>query len=76
MPDMPEVPEGRCMVCRAAWEPCRSCRGKVLHAKCVETMKRNGTVPTYKKRGGEIKFMRDPEQFPQKATPRNGGGDA
>jgi len=51
-----EVPEGRCMVCRAAWEPCRSCRGKVLHAKCVATMKKNGTVPQYAKRGGEIKF--------------------
>jgi hypothetical protein len=40
---MPEVPEGRCMVCRAAWEPCRRCAGQARARKAEATMARNGT---------------------------------
>ena len=40
---MPEVPEGRCMVCRAAWEPCRHCKGQARQRKAEATMERNGT---------------------------------
>lgn len=56
MPDMPEVPEGRCMVCRAAWEPCRQCKGKVLKAKQEATMRRKGTVVVHLPRGPRLKW--------------------
>jgi hypothetical protein len=41
---MSDVPEGRCMVCRAAWEPCRACKGKVRARKAEATMLANGTA--------------------------------
>jgi len=59
----PEVPEGRCMVCRVAWEPCRRCRGKVLRAKCEATMERIGTRRHPVKRGEGIRFGLPPEEF-------------
>ena len=40
---MSDIPAGRCVVCRSAWEPCRSCKGKALRAKQDATMARNGT---------------------------------
>ena len=58
MPDMQEVPEGRCLVCRAAFEPCRRCKGKVHRAKCEATMEKNGTTPKRKANGPGIDFRR------------------
>jgi hypothetical protein len=40
---MSDVPEGRCMVCRAAWEPCRACKGQARARKAEATMLANGT---------------------------------
>lgn len=40
---MSDVPEGRCMVCRCAWEPCRRCKGQARQRKAEATMQKNGT---------------------------------
>jgi hypothetical protein len=41
---MSEVMDGRCMVCRAAWEPCKFCKRKLVAAQRAQTMAANGTT--------------------------------
>lgn len=58
---MTESPEGRCAVCRVAWDPCRKCRGEAIRAKQEETMARNGTSrPLTPDNFGAITLKRDP----------------
>ena len=71
-----EVPEGRCMVCRAAWEPCRRCKGQELKRKCEETMARNGTRRSTMRRGEGLRFGPPPETFRHYQTRRDDDADA
>ena len=75
----PEVPEGRCMVCRVAWEPCRRCRGQVKRAKAEETMRRNGTQRPRGQFGPALTFRRPPDMptyFPRINGDDNADTDA
>lgn len=73
---MTEVPEGRCMVCRQAWEPCRKCKGKALSAKQQATMKRNGTQQNKLPRGPAFRFGLPPGEFRHYGNKTKGDDDA
>ena len=51
------------MVCRAAWEPCRRCKGQARARKAEETMSRNGTTrPRGKKWDGFVYGTREAQR--------------
>ena len=68
----PDVPEGRCMVCRAAWGPCRRCKGKAVAAKAAATMAANGKTRNIPKptRAQMINLSKDPDLYPHKTIAR------
>lgn len=67
---MLDTPEGRCLVCRAAWEPCRKCKGQELRRKCEATMQQNGTARNKLGRGDELRWGTPPDSFKHRAVPK------
>lgn len=63
---MSEIPEGRCVVCRQAWEPCRRCTGLARARKADATMAAQGKTRNIPKPRPENRFSltKDPDRFP------------
>lgn len=68
----PEIPEGRCVVCRQAWDPCRRCKGKAAAAKRLATMRAAGKEPHVPKPKAFQAFTmaKDPDLFPHRQETR------
>lgn len=69
---MTEIPEGRCVVCRQAWEPCRRCRGQAIARKAEATLAANGRTRSVPKPRAEqrVNLQRDPREFPHRMAVR------
>ncbi len=59
-------------MCRAAWEPCRRCKGQARARKAEATMRARGTWYAAQ-RGPDLALLRDPERFKHEVDPRGGG---
>lgn len=74
-----EIPEGRCVVCRQAWEPCRKCKGQAMRRKADATYAakgkaRNTPRPTEQQKR-ENGIWRDPKDYPHKMETRGNDGN-
>ena len=75
-----EIPEGRCVVCRQAWEPCRRCKGQAMLRKADATLaakgkKRKIPRPTEAQRRA-FSLWNDPAEYRHKMETRDNDGPA
>lgn len=61
-----EIPEGRCVVCRQAWEPCRRCKGQAMRKKADATYAAKG----------KARDTPRPRDYPHKMETRSNDGNS